>query len=386
MQPSNTDLSKVFRLNTISGDIYHILENGLTGKNWAIKTTLFASIISLFFAFPSYQSMIDYLQSGRAVQVSLQIKDLISFWQVYNGENTVFRLTVPLIASFLGLDIMGAYILQFAAGIALFYFTARFIERETQDRVIAFLLSIATACMFAGSTSFVEFRATYDGVAILLLVTAIWFKSPAVIALSIYLATFTDERAIIAAGFAYLYWVILHNREGFSFRSLFNIQSLSVVFAVGAHFLTRIILKHTFGLITWTESKSEFLFFDQVNNIPMGLWTGLEAAWIFILIALAWLIHQKKWLFFIIFTGLILVQAIIAVSIVDITRSMAYLFPSFLIAIAVISHTKKEQLRHLALATALINIIALNYYAGGKSTIWLFYPLPIQVIRWIIGT
>jgi len=372
------------RLATLRINIIEILEAFINGKHWVIKITMVVFVAALFMAFPSYETLADTLNSGRALDVAMQIEDLRIFWETRNETNAVFRITVPLIAKILGLNVFGAYIIQFISGILIFTLTAVIVERETKNRTTAFIITLLIGFTYGGISAFVELRAYYDAVAILLLLLAIWSRSPFIIAPAVLMACFTDERAVIAAGFVAIWWALqqpIHSKE---INLFINLRTIAVVIAVILYLAARLVLMQDFGLSSFNESTGEFQVFNQINNAPMGLWTGLEGGWLIVILSLWTLISKKRLIILITFLLVIFVQIIGALAVVDITRSMAYLLPALFVAIAILQKETSDDLEIVYLISAVISIGWLTYYAGGKSSIWLVYPLPIQVIRWII--
>ena len=147
----------------------------------------------------------------------------------------------------------------------------------------------------------------------------------------------------------------------------------------------RFFLQQHYGIQTWSESRGEFLLFDQINNSISGIWSGLEAGWLLIDLALITMIIKKHWLALSVFVVVIAVQIVAALSVVDITRSMGYLLPSILVAILILVKEKEVNLKTYVMAACFVSLIALNYGVGGKSSIWLFYPLPVLILRLMLG-
>ena len=358
----------------------------LSTKYWVLITVLVSLVISLFCSFPSYQSFDQILKENRPVEVSQQISNLAAYWQANSGRNTVFRITVPIISMVLGLDIRGAYGLQFLSGILLFYFIARVAERESKSRVLALLITLSVGGIYAGITSFWEFRAKYDGIALLFLVIALWSESPWIITPSLVLSAFTDERAILASSFVFLWWFTKKNDTEKSLaRAAFNRQTVSVIIALGLTLAIRVVITNLYHVTTYVQANQEFLLLNQINMIPMGLWTALEAGWAIVLLAVLVLTRKKQYLILGLFTFFILLQSIVALSIIDITRSMAYLLPAYLLAFRFVFPEIINDLRLSTLYVAILNLFFVNYVASGKSSIWWIYPFPIQLIRWIFN-
>lgn len=353
--------------------------------HWALRLTILSTAAALFFAFPSYEDV--NFSSGRLRGFAQQVESITGYWHAHPvHDNLIFRLTMPVLAHTLHLGVIGCFAVQFAAGILLFYLLARLLERATHDRCVALLVCLGVAGTWGGVTSFVELRGIFDGVAIFLVLAAMYVRQPVGIAVLIFAASFTDERAILAAGFAYLWWVLESDpsrlrRAG----SWFNPRSLSVAAGVAGHLVLRYYLSQRFGL--HTEGSAQLLsgnaiFVSQINNFPLGVWTGLEGLWVLVCLSLLSLKGISKPLL-VAYVGLVLVIAFAAGSVVDITRSMAYLLPAVPVAIA--SLRSDRNLRWVSLVAASVCLACPTWYAGGTNSVWWQYPLPVQLIRRVVG-
>lgn len=318
--------------------------------------------------------------------VEAQIENLVEFWETSEPTNAMFRITVPLIARAFQLNLKGTLVLQFATGIMIFYLTAKLVERETRDRLVAFYVTFLVGVIYPGTAAFLETRYYFDSFAYLFLLSAMWIKSPPLISFSCLLAFFTDERALIASGFVFLWWVLQSSGKTPAFKSWFNPRSLAVAITLPVYILVRFYLAHKFQIQTWSESHSEFLLFDQLNNSISGIWSGLEAGWLLVGLAMLALALKRRWLLLISFIIVISVQVVAALSVVDITRSMGYLLPGLLLAVFVLHEAREKNMLKWVQIAAFASLLAINYGIGGKSSIWMFYPLPAQLLRLILGT
>ena len=357
----------------------------LTGMHWLIKVTLFALLLSLFFASPDFTSDPSDISTKRATAVAAQIEDLQLFWETSEPTNAMFRITVPLIASVLGIGLKGTLVLQFLTGILIFLLVGSLVERETGNRLIAFYATLLVALIYPGTAAFLESRYYFDSFAYLFLLAALWFRSPVSIGFLVLLAGFTDERALIASGFVFLWWTITEGGDYSRFKSFFNKRSVAVVIALFVYIGIRLFLQNHYVIQTWSEARSEFLLFDQINNSVSGIWSGLEAGWLLVCLAIIAMVIKKRWLALSVFVVVIAVQIVAALAVVDITRSMGYLLPSILVAILILFKEQEVNLKTYVMFACFVSLIALNYGVGGKSSIWLFYPLPIQLLRFVMG-
>jgi len=362
------------------------LRSRLSGKHWAVKVTFFALILSLFMASPAFDFSSNAPLTKRAMAVEAQIANLVEFWETNEPTNAMFRITVPLIARVLHLDLKGTLVLQFITGVLLFYVLAKLVERETSDRMMAFYLTALVAVTYPGTAAFLETRYYFDSFAYLFLVCAMWFQAPPVISLSCLLAFFTDERALIASGFVFLWWVIKSSDDVLFRKRWLNSRSLTVALTLFLYIIIRQTLANRFQIQTWSESRLEFLLFEQLNNSISGIWSGLEAGWLLVGLALIALAIKRQWFLLSSIIIVITVQVVAALSVVDITRSMGYLLPCLLLAVLILWKVQEKNLLKWIEISAFVSLIAINYGVGGKSSIWMFYPLPVQILRLILGT
>lgn len=366
------------------------IEAFLNNGNWKIKITLLSLVLALLLSFPSYDVFLDnnYLENWKPVlmKVDNPLVDLTTFYGPGSHASKLnLRLTVPVIAKLLHLGIGGIILLQFLFGISLLYATACLTHKITGDRVTSLFVSLTVASIFPGITSFVELRGMFDGVAISLLTFALLLQNPVWIWLCLFLSFWTDERALLGSFLVWLFHLLDQSpQKKFHLLSLLQLQPMSVVVGWATYAITRLYISVHFGLRTPVEGVGLRILLDQVNNIPMGIWTGLEGAWLLVLFAFILLWLQGKRIDLFLFLAFMMSIIGASLSVVDITRSMAYTLPAVFIALQVLSSVERiEDVRRYALLACLISILWPNYYAGGKHSIWWNYPLPIQIVRWL---
>ncbi|MGQ9733306.1 MAG: hypothetical protein ACUVX8_18775 [Candidatus Zipacnadales bacterium] len=346
-----------------------------------------AVLLSLFFHFPSYDVFWtgDYLNSWRPVleKFNNPTMDMSSSYDAdSHASKLTWRLTVPLIAHFLKLDVAGALLLQFAAGVLLLYFVCGIAHEVTGNRVTSALVTLGVASIYAGTTSFAELRGIFDGVALALMAGAMFFDNPLAVGGGLFLAYWTDERALVASPLVFMYHLIRGVKRHSSSISipLVVLMTWLVYGAVRAYLTWQLRWVNSIG------GMGLFYFLRQINLLPFGIWTGLEGEWLFVLLALLVLFRKRAWSLLLAFGFSILLVIAVSLSVVDITRSMAYLLPALLVALSVLARIESEaDLRVYAAVAFLLSLAWPGYYAGGRSTIWWQYPLPIQLLRWVLG-
>lgn len=350
-------------------------------KNWIIILSIFLPFLVLFFSYPSYELIHTEFAEGWQAVLNQANKPFsnTNYEPSSHQAKLAFRLTMPIIAHIFHLGITGILMFQGLIGILLFYFSTKLFERITEDKVSALLLTFSLAFIYAGRVSFTEIRGVFDGLSLFLLVFSMYFKNPTLIFLGIFLTSWTDERGLIASAIVFLFW--LYAKESYGKR-IFNKQTIAIVVAWIAYFTSRYFVALTFNFSTNTAGTGLKLFIEQTNNLPIGIWSALEGNWIFIFISLFILFKQKKYLFFFFYVWGILIMLLVAMSVFDITRSMAYLLPAMFLSIIIIKEIEtKTTLRQTILLAATLSFLYPAYYTGGAYyTLWI-YPLPLQLLR-----
>ncbi|MBI87315.1 MAG: hypothetical protein CMG63_04460 [Candidatus Marinimicrobia bacterium] len=372
-------------LTNYSESIINYLDNIFSGDKWIIYGVLLSTFVSLFFAFPSYDSIDpSYRRLSHFIE---QYNNIEQYWISHPISNINYRITVPIIVDLFNASYVEAFIFQFICGMLLFFFSIRLIHGFTGDRISAILFSLALSLSIPGIMSFCELRGIFDGVAIFFIVLALYLNKPILISSSIFLGSFTDERAFFASGFLLAYGLIKENENNNLIKRLMNKYNSSVIIGMAIYLITRYIITtkyglkmqdvHDLGLVGWK-------FLDQINNIPIAIWTALEGLWLLPITCIILTFNNKSWDFNIFYVGTLIFFIIMGNSVVDTTRSLIYLFPSTIVAMKIISNKfSKRDIRYLLMICLLICFIWPAYGVGGKSSIWWQYPLPMQILRWV---
>ena len=82
-------------LSDLKNRIIARIENITKRENWLFNTMFYCSLISLFFAFPSFEKW--DVSSGRLSSFLLQCEGITEFWNENKISNINYRLTVPIL-------------------------------------------------------------------------------------------------------------------------------------------------------------------------------------------------------------------------------------------------------------------------------------------------
>jgi hypothetical protein len=354
-----------------------------------LATVLFSLVLGVFLSTPRREIILNCGDAPELRAVEEKIRDPFSrmdqFAPTSHESKLTFRILVPTVARISGLGTGGCKLLEVACGIAMLAYAALAFERVTHDRTMAFLLTVASSCIFAGNTAFVEFRGMYDGVAIFLLVLAIHSRSAIVVPMAVFLAAWTDERALLASSLVLLFHATRHGTNTKAiFKSLSTPVPASIFLAWLGYAGLRWHLSVRYGMATATGGIGVGIFKEQINNLPLGIWSALEGLWILVLGAIIVLGLRKQWLCLASLCMTLALPLIASFCVADITRSAAYLFPGVFIVAGILADSERKAfLTRLVATAAVICVLWPSVYAGGKESAWWHSPpLPIQIGRW----
>ncbi len=360
-----------------------------------ILLPLIATAISLFSAFPSYDIVDDKEMSSNWNAILHQTTNPFNRTE-YNGSshqaNLAFRLTPILLARIFSIgSVYGYLIFQFFCLVLLFTVISRLLKKIIDDPVVYYLLTLSISLTFVGNVLCSDYRGFFDVVAFLCLSASMLFNNTKLILLTLLLAYFTDERALIASGLIYVYFVF-ENRQDvqtISFKSFFSFQPklIGIISSWVSYLAIRVTLTYFFELKSNNEVLVDYLFTEtihQINLLPFGLWTALEGFWILVLLSVIVLIQERKWFALCLYFVASFVVVFVAIWVFDITRSMAYLLPSIFLSLTILSKSQNPLvLRYISLGVLLLCIFP-TYYAGGSNEISWLYPFPLQLIRMLL--
>ncbi|MDD3151157.1 MAG: hypothetical protein PHV68_10055 [Candidatus Gastranaerophilales bacterium] len=211
----------------------------------------------------------------------------------------------------------------------------------------------------------------FDGAAIVLLLSAMYFKAPILKTALVFLAGFCDERAIIAS----LLIIIYDMNDNIDFKSLFRglcgSTSLSVIAAWILYAACRILLMNIYGLKTATGDVGFHLILNQIHYLPISLWTALEGLWLLVILAIAILFHKKKYIFLMMFLSSLAVITLVALAVLDVTRSLAYMLPGLFISMKALKGNTDYDWGIILLSILFISLLCPNFYVCGNDCfIW----------------
>ncbi len=366
------------------------------GRWWVFRVAALVLALSLLKAFPSYDlSYTQFKPFWDAVQ--LQVNDPFVNHPADPSTHNVdarLRLTYPVFAHLLGLNGTTAHLLaQLVFLYVLLLGTVIATHKITGDKATATLFAFGFALTIPGEILASDYRGIFDVVGYAALVWLCVAVRPwQVFALTI-LAAFSDERALAATGFIFVWNAWRQDGlERFALRRILRPGSATgaMLLAWAAYVVARTYLISALGLRPVFEVYPFYPpalanFVNQLNIGPLGLWTALGGFWCLAIAAFVILAMRSQFRFLGPELAGIAVFWYLAVSVVDVTRSLGYLVPLMFIALDVlVRYESAGTVRRLVLLSGLISLFP-TYYVGGHDVASMWWPAPFQLIRMMIG-
>jgi hypothetical protein len=345
----------------------------LSGPHWRTKALLAVVAISLLRAFPSYEALhTDFVKATWRNAESKFDNPMTDSGAMFPSESheskLAFRLTVPVLAHVFHLRRTGALILFAGAGVLLLHTVLGVAYTITTSKTAAFSVCLATACAWPGEAGFHELRGGYyDAMALCLLLLSLPVTSPLLTAILVFLAAWTDERSLLASSF------------------LFLIGKPAATLAACAGYVgvrTYLTLTHSFAATT-TAGIGFAVLCRQANIIPLGIWTGLSGNWIIVVCGLIALLLRKRYLMAVGYVLALVMTVGVALSVVDVTRSMSYCLPAVFVGLAFLNNEPIRTVEKIAILSGLVSLVVPTHYVEGNAGLWWLYPLPVQIVQWL---
>ncbi|MBP7409093.1 MAG: hypothetical protein KA941_10080 [Flavobacteriales bacterium] len=352
----------------------------IADRYWCSVAALVLFVV--FWSFPSYDVALVlhevdanwdalFLQAAEPFTDHTQVHDARS-----HGAKLGFRMVPALLLRLLSIDtVPGALVLQFVL-LVLFQALLLLVLRDVLgNKRWAFAWAFAFSLILCGHVYTVDYGGLFDTLAFDLLLVAILLRRRAWMVIPLLLAYFTDERALIASP-AVVLLGLYERDEHASIRTMLRGCRSGVarwtLISWGCYFLVRSCLAHFAGLVTVPVDVLHFMRQNLVRW-PYALYIGIEGFVVpFVIIVLHFL--RKEWRAFALAMVLVFfILNIVAMSVHDINRSMAYVLPLLLLIVR-IAHPRFDRTRavHVLGWVILINLL--------YDDAW---PLPAQLYRMI---
>lgn len=370
--------------------LYFLAQRFVGTPKWELKVAIFCFLAVVFFAFPSLEFLTPGHLTWHVVLNQIDhpfVQYLADSPELHESKRT-FRLTVPIIFGLINVKSIAAiYVTQLLATVFFFYLVTCVSYKILDERVSALLISLSFALMYAGQMGVVDTNAKFDGIAVTFLLAAMANRNPILIFLSVTVAAWTDERAVIASSMVFLWWKVqaIEADKKFSLKRMLlpDVQSIFVILALGMYLAGRFYLSTHYGLIAVKGAIGMSVLVKQFNMVLFGLWTGFEGLWIIVFLALTALIYSRQYLLVGLMVATGMCSIVVALSVLDVTRSMVYLAPLLFIALQAMSgFFSKEFIRRTLLLCFFVCLLVPTYFGEGAFRIEGNNPAIFKLLGW----
>ncbi|MDR3695459.1 hypothetical protein [Mucilaginibacter sp.] len=369
--------------------LIQFLEKFLNNKYWYLITSIIVALVILFLTTPSYYALtkgfkpcvgcVDFQDEiNRADHI---LKPTI-YGKASHMANLQLRLTVPMIAKLIGTrSKIVIFIIQEILGVGFLIITCLLSYRITKDKVIAAILTLSMGFIYAGKAAFVDVEGFTDSYAYFFLVLALFTLNKPLILISLTLAYFTDERALLASSLIAVFYFLEFldiNKGKIDFYSVIKSRVFYIILSWIFCFLIRFILFKLYGLNT----PSSAVVIPDFHRLGYIFWDGLQGFWLLLAGGVLYLIIEKRFFILSLLILSFLVMVISTAMIYDFTRSIAYIFPIIFIALYLTEKAiNKLQLRKLMIITCLICFLCGDGYFGEVNSPDYYQSVPVKIIN-----
>lgn len=355
---------------------------------WKIKLILSLTFLSLFFASPQFSSFEKTFNEIKSWQAFNQQKEHpftpLNFSEGSNAAKRTFRLTVPVLAKFFHLNDYGVIAVEWILNVLFIGFSLLLFEKISIDKTLALLGTIGLTFIYNGHAGFTDNNAWFDVFAYLFLLLAMYYSNGFLIFILIFLAAWTDERAVFGSMMVFLWWKFNETKTTeFSFRSFFKVEikSSMVILALLFYAIGRFLLMKFGNLSIPFKEVGLDVLFNATGAMGLGLWSALEGFWILIIFSLIFLFTQNKFSVAFSLIGMMALIMLAAFSVHDITKSAGYIFPVIFITVSILAEKiSKIDLRKILFMCAVVCFLFPSYYYASHDHIAVWYkPVFIKV-------
>lgn len=360
----------------------------ITGKFWLFKVAAFSILLSVVFGSLELPTTENLTRDPEAFEFhSKKIEHPFqqqTFPAVSHFSKRSFRITVSLLAHILHLSHADLVYIEFGAGFLIFFMMAKWFSEKIKSAEAGALAAFALAfCMF-GKFAFIDSRLLMDGYSFCFILAAMVFPNPIIILISSFALAFNDERGALCTLSISMFWYISIKYPSITFKNLFKIpiQALMPLVALVLYLVLRFYLSRSFGLSIsgGKEGAVGLSVFGQIiQSLPIGLYSGIEFFFVFLVVCLFYLAVSGEWLACAIWILGWFPILISSVLVFDISKSSCYVIPGLFAAVIIVQKSIpnfnwKRNLAYITIANFMLGSYMVNRYVADLT------PIPIVKI------
>jgi hypothetical protein len=277
--------------------------------------------------------------------------------------NQTFRLTIPLIAAALRLNVATLYLLHVVVGLVFLWLMTKIVSDLLQNRVLTFYFMTGFTAIYAGANFYINYLGHCDVFPFCFMLLAFYYRQVIWVFLFSQLAFWCDERAIINSSYIGLWFLWPWLEDFFKTKRLHFNQiprsAIALVMSAVVYLGIRQWLTAQYGLkIGHDNDLSRQTALWSLSIIGDKFTRAFEGFWLILFAGVTLLTLSKKWWLLLLLLGCFGATASIGIMVADGTRSLSFGFLIFLFLLTILKeHIPASQFKYLLIISGFISIM-----------------------------
>ncbi len=260
--------------------------NAFVGKKYyAFIISIFCYVACLLFNFSNYESGIPYLKNEKECGIGIFEKNIENCYaatiqqKIDHPFKTItakassheaklsLRLSIPVMANLLHLNVFELFIIQNLLGVLFFYLSFQLVFRISENLTFAIFTTLSFAFIYIGRSFIIDLNPWFDGYPFIAILLCMVIGNPVALFFLSFFSMFCDERALIIMPLV-IVWNILVKDTGFTLRNLLLSRSTIVLISsMMLYLIVRQSVSYIYDLSTPREGISHLIFFQNYFEI-----------------------------------------------------------------------------------------------------------------------
>jgi hypothetical protein len=303
-------------------------------------------VTALFWQFPHLKEIPESGGFKALIQISDSLCQQVEFEPGSHLEKKTLRPLVPAIIRVFQIQMPWAiYVTLGLVNTAFLWVVFKAVRQKTGDDGLSLLFVCALAFTYSGMNGWLDTKGWADAYPLFFLAMGLLVKNPLGQGICIFLALTGDERSMLA-----IPWIVgWHAREfatsrgdAWSARNILNSMKGPTLSMIG-YLVFRLGLHHGLGFEgKWGLIGKTSLTLLHPDAIQMGVWSCFEACWILPILTIHALWTKGERGSSVIFSTVLIVSTCACFLVIDVTRSLCYLFPMLPLCVCILRDRWKD--------------------------------------------
>lgn len=326
-------------------------------------------------------------------KINTPLEPTVAVGKETHGSKITFRMLVPLLAKVTGVASMnqgrGIVLLYIFQSLLLlpFIWALWSIAKRHSNALLAGIFTFSCAGVYFVKAFFWDYDFWFDGYAFFFMMMGLWTRSKMGVGIFLSLACWTDERAVIALPGIFLFHLLQEHdfdlgKVSWGINSKqWQAGSSGVLLAGGGYALVRLAIGAYFNLSTPTGPEAGVdwgMIPYQLQHRSVGILLAFEGLWLLWPLTFYYAkriaLEKGSMLIWVSIITALILQILVSYSVYDITRSLSYAFPLFIIMYALVVRYGGKEVK-----IALWIMAACTLFVPTKFLIFFVRDIPLTI-------